>query len=469
MRYYNSILETIGHTPLVKLQRITERLQPLVLAKVEYFNPGGSVKDRIGITMIEAAEREGRLKPGATIVEPTSGNTGTGLAIAAAIKGYHLICVMTDKVAEEKRSLLRAYGAEVVICPSSEPHGSPEHYQTVAARLAATIPGAFSPNQYANPANPLSHYHGTGPEIWDDTDGKVTAFVAGIGTAGTIVGTARYLKERNPAIKIIGADPAGSIYSHDEPRPYKVEGIGTDSLPANWDASVVDEVIRVDDRTSFYLTRRLAREEGILCGGSCGTALGAALEYGKRLGPDDVVVVLLPDNGRGYLSKIYNDTWMRENGFTETGAQATLADVLTFRHRTASSIPDVIGVGPDEPVAVAIERLHTYGISQLPVIEDGRVVGSLTETQLLQRLASGEHLNGQRVGEWQGPPLPMLPETASAREAYTLFAGGQAAVAVMGDTGLRGVISKSDLMEFWADSSRAASQANQANEANQAK
>ncbi len=468
MRYYNSILETIGHTPLVKLQRIAQHIQPLVLAKVEYFNPGGSVKDRIGITMIEAAERDGRLKPGATIVEPTSGNTGTGLALTAAIKGYHLICVMTDKVAEEKRSLLRAYGAEVVICPSSEPHGSPEHYQTVAARLAATIPGAFSPNQYANPNNPLSHYRGTGPEIWDDTDGKVTAFVAGVGTAGTIVGTARYLKERNPAIKVIGADPAGSIYSHDEPHPYKVEGIGTDSLPANWDASVVDEVIRVDDRTSFSLTRRLAREEGILCGGSCGTALGAALEYGKRLGPDDVLVVLLPDTGRGYLSKIYNDTWMRENGFTETGAQATLADVLTFRQRAASAIPDVIGVAPDEPVAVAIERLHTYGISQLPVIEDGRVVGSLTETQLLQRLASGEHLNGQRVGEWQGPPLPMLPETASAREAYTLFAGGQAAVAVMSDTGLRGVISKSDLMEFWADSSRVASQGNQANEANQA-
>ncbi|HLY31074.1 MAG TPA: pyridoxal-phosphate dependent enzyme [Ktedonobacterales bacterium] len=462
MRYYDSILETIGHTPLVRLHRLAQFIQPLTLAKVEYFNPGGSVKDRIGITMIEAAERDGLLKPGATIVEPTSGNTGTGLALAAAIKGYHLICVMTDKVAEEKRSLLRAYGAEVVICPSSAPHGSPEHYQTVAAHMAATIPGAFGPNQYANPSNPLSHYRGTGPEIWDDTDGKITAFVAGVGTAGTIVGTARYLKERNPAIKVIGADPAGSIYSHDEPRPYKVEGIGTDFLPANWDASVVDEVIRVDDRTSFSLTRRLAREEGILCGGSAGTALGAALDYGKRLGPDDVLVVLLPDNGRGYLSKVYNDTWMRENGFTETPTQATLADVLMFRHQAAASIPDVIGVTPDEPVALAIARLHEYGISQLPVIEGGRVVGSLTETQLLQRLAGGEHLNGQRVGEWQGPPLPALPETAPAREAYTLFVGGQSAVAVMGDTGLRGVISKSDLMEFWADSSRVASQSSQA-------
>ncbi len=457
MRYFNSILETIGRTPLVRLNTLAQGVQPLVLAKVEYFNPGGSVKDRIGVNMIEAAERDGRLKPGGTIVEPTSGNTGTGLALAAALKGYHLICVMTDKVSEEKRGLLRAYGAEVVICPSSAVHGSPEHYQSVAARMAKEIPGAFSPNQYANPANPMSHYRGTGPEIWDDTDGKVTAFVAGVGTAGTIIGTARYLKERNPNIQIIGADPAGSIYSHDEPRPYKVEGIGTDHYPDNWDPSLVDEVIRIDDRTSFSLTRRLAREEGILGGGSCGTALGAALEYAKRGGPDDVIVVLLPDTGRAYLSKIYNDTWMRENGFVEAPVQTTLADVLAFRRQTTPGIPDVIGVAPDEPVAVAIDRLHSYGISQLPVLDDGRVVGSLTETQLLQRLASGERLDGQRVGDWQGAPLPMLPETAPAREAYTLFAGGQAAVAVMGETGLRGVISKSDLMEFWADGSHAAS------------
>ncbi len=461
MRYYNSILETIGHTPLVRLHALAQSVQPMVLAKVEYFNPGGSVKDRIGISMIEACEQAGLLKPGGTIVEPTSGNTGTGLALAAVIKGYHLICVMTDKVSEEKRSLLRAFGAEVVICPSSAAHGSPEHYQSVAARMAATIPGACSPNQYANPANPLSHYRSTGPEIWDDTDGTVTAFVAGVGTAGTITGTARYLKERNPNIQIIGADPAGSIYSHDEPGPYKVEGIGTDVYPENWDPTVVDEVIRVDDRTSFSLTRRLAREEGILCGGSCGTALGAALEYAKRGGPGDVIVVLLPDTGRAYLSKVFNDTWLRENGFVEAPAQTTLADVLAFRRQTTPGIPAVIGVAPDELVVVAIERLHTYGISQLPVIDGERLVGSLTETQLLQRLASGERLDGQRIGDWQGPPLPTLPETAPAREAYTLFAGGQTAVAVMGESGLRGVISKSDLMEFWADGSRAASQIGQ--------
>ncbi|HEV7128828.1 MAG TPA: pyridoxal-phosphate dependent enzyme, partial [Ktedonobacterales bacterium] len=350
MRYSNSILDTIGHTPLVRLNRLARDVPALVLAKCEFFNPGGSVKDRIGVRMIEACERDGRLRPGGTIVEPTSGNTGTGLAIAAAIKGYDCVFVMTDKVSEEKRSLLRGYGAEVVICPSTVSFESPEHYQNVAARLAREIPGACSPNQYANPANPRSHYEGTGPEIWAETDGKLTAFVAGVGTAGTIVGTARYLKEQNSRVKIIGADPAGSIYSHDEPRPYKVEGIGTDHLPDNWDPSVVDEVIRVDDRTSFQLTRRLAREEGILCGGSAGTAIGAALEYARRLTADDVVVVLLPDSGRGYLSKIYNETWMRENGFGEPTAQPTLADVLAFRRQFTPELPMLVEVNPDDLV-----------------------------------------------------------------------------------------------------------------------
>ncbi|HEX9056905.1 MAG TPA: cystathionine beta-synthase [Ktedonobacterales bacterium] len=454
MRYYESILDTIGRTPLVRISRIARDVRPLMLGKLEMFNPGGSVKDRIGPALIEECERSGRLKPGGTIIEPTSGNTGTGLAIAATIKGYHCIFVMTDKVSEEKRSLLRAYGAEVVICPSTVSFESPEHYQNVAARLAREIPGACSPNQYANPANPRAHVESTGPEIWADTDGKVTAFVAGIGTTGTIVGTARYLKAQNPKVRVIGADPAGSIYSHDEPRPYKVEGIGTDHLPENWDPSVVDEVIRVDDRTSFQLTRRLAREEGILAGGSSGTALAAGLEYARRAGPDEVVVVLLPDTGRGYLSKIYNDTWMRENGFVEQAAQPTLADVLAFRRQFTPELPMLVEVSPDETVAAAIDRFHRFGISQLPVVDDGHVVGSLTENQLLQRLASGEQLDGRRVKEWQGPPLPILAETASAREAYTLFIGGQMAVAVTSAEGLRGVVSKSDLMEFWAHAGR---------------
>ncbi|HEU5370417.1 MAG TPA: cystathionine beta-synthase [Ktedonobacterales bacterium] len=450
MQYYGSILETIGHTPLVRLQRIAHHLTPLVLGKCEMFNPGGSVKDRIGVKLIEACEQAGLLQPGGTIIEPTSGNTGTGLAIAAAIKGYRCVFVMTDKVSEEKRSLLRALGAEVVICPSSVPYDSPESYRNVAARLAKEIPGACSPNQYANPANPAAHYVTTGPELWQATDGKITAFVAGIGTAGTIIGTARYLKEQNPKIKVIGADPAGSIYSGDTPRPYKVEGIGTDNFPENYAPELVDEVIRVDDRTSFQLARRLAREEGILAGGSAGTALGAALEYGKRLGPADVMVVLLPDTGRGYLSKFYNDTWLRENGLMEPAPTAALADVLAFRQQSNPGMPMLVSVGPQEPVTVAIERLHRYGISQLPVIVDGSVVGSLTETQLLQHVAAGEEIASRKVVDWQSAPLPALQETASVHEAYTLFAGGHPAVAVYSGQQLQGVIAKSDLLEFWA-------------------
>jgi cystathionine beta-synthase len=459
MRYYGNILETIGHTPLVRLNVVARDVQPLVLAKVEYFNPGGSVKDRIGVSLIEAAERAGLIAPGATIVEPTSGNTGTGLALAAAVKGYRCVFVMTDKVSEEKRSLLRALGAEVVICPNSATYDSPDNYHNVAARLARELPNAFSPDQYSNPANPASHYRGTGPEIWEDTDGKVTAFVAGIGTAGTIIGTARYLKEQNPAVRVIGADPAGSIFSGDTPAPYKVEGIGTDRLPDNWDSSVVDEVIRVDDRTSFHLAQRLTREEGIFVGGSAGTAMAAALEYAKRLGPDDVVVVLLPDGGRGYLSKLYDERWMRENGFYESPIQPTLADVLAFRRQSVSDVPLVVGIAADEQIAEAIGRFHQYGISQLPVMEEGQIVGSLTETQLLQHFAAGEHLNGQRVRDWQGPPMPVLPDTAPVREAYTLMAGGQNAVAVTSPDGLRGVVSRSDLMEFWAQGMQASASA----------
>ncbi len=331
MHYYKSVLELMGDTPLVRLNRVTSNVLPLVLAKMEMLNPGGSVKDRIGPAMIEYCEEIGLLRPGGTIIEPTSGNTGHGLAIAAAIKGYHCIFVMTDKVSEEKRSLLRAYGAEVVICPGIVTPESPEHYKNVAHRLAEEIPGACCPDQYSNPANPATHYATTGPEIWRDTGGRITAFVAGIGTGGTITGVARYLKEQDPNVKIIGADPPGSVYSGDTPKPYKVEGIGMELFPHNYDPSVVDEVIRIDDRTSFALARRLAREEGILAGGSAGTALGAALVYSRKLAPDDVVVVLLPDTGRGYLSKQFNDTWMRENNMlvqAETD-QPTLRDILT--------------------------------------------------------------------------------------------------------------------------------------------
>src|SRR5712691_6270110 len=371
MHYYNSMLDLVGGTPLIRLSCVTSGLQPLVLAKMEMFNPGGSVKDRIGPAMIEYCEKRGILRPGGTIVEPTSGNTGHGLAIAAAIKGYHCIFVMTDKVSEEKRSLLRAYGAEVVICPSSVTHESPEHYKNVAHRLADEIPGACCPDQYANPANPATHYATTGPEIWRDTAGRVSAFVAGIGTGGTITGTARYLKEQNPNVKIIGADPPGSVYSGDTPGPYKVEGIGMEIFPHNYDASVVDEVIRVDDRSSFFWARRLAREEGMLAGGSAGTALAAAFVYARRLTANDVVVVLIPDTGRGYLSKQFNDTWMRENDLlvqTET-EQPTLRDVLTYRRSHSRTMPLVVSVTPTDSIADAVELLRRYGISQTPVMD----------------------------------------------------------------------------------------------------
>ena len=452
MHYYNSVLDLIGGTPLVRLHRVASDVEPIVLAKMEMLNPGGSVKDRIGPAMIDYCEKRGLLRPGGTIVEPTSGNTGHGLAIAAAIKGYHCIFVMTDKVSEEKRSLLRAYGAEVVICPGSVTHDSPDHYKNVAHRLAEEIPGACCPDQYSNPANPATHYATTGPEIWRDTAGRISAFVAGIGTGGTISGTARYLKAQNPQVKIIGADPPGSVYSGDTPKPYKIEGIGMELFPENYDPALVDEVIRIDDRTSFYWARRLAREEGILTGGSAGTAMAAALVYARRLTSNDVVVVLLPDTGRGYLSKQFNDTWMRENNMlvqAET-EEPTLRDVLTYRRTHTRTMPLVVSVSPSDSIADAVELLRRYGISQTPVVNNGRMVGSLTENLLLRHLASGEPLATMVVRDLQGPPFPDLQGDALAQEAYTLFSSGQSAVAVMNDGTLEGIVTKSDLLEFWA-------------------
>jgi cystathionine beta-synthase len=454
MHYYNSVLDLIGDTPLVRLHQVASDVEPIVLAKMEMLNPGGSVKDRIGPAMIEYCEKHGLLRPGGTIVEPTSGNTGHGLAIAAAIKGYHCIFVMTDKVSEEKRSLLRAYGAEVVICPSSVTHDSPEHYKNVAHRLAQEIPGAWCPDQYSNPANPATHYATTGPEIWRDTAGRISAFVAGIGTGGTISGTARYLKEQNPHVKVIGADPPGSVYSGDTPKPYKIEGIGMELFPDNYDPALVDEVIRVDDRTSFNWARRLAREEGILVGGSAGTALGAALHYARRLTANDVVVVLLPDTGRGYLSKQFNDTWMRENNMlvqAET-EEPSLHDVLTYRRTHTRTMPLVVSVSPTDSIADAVELLRRYGISQTPVMDNGRMVGSLTENLLLRHLASGEPLASTVVRDLQGPPFPELQGDAFTQEAYTLFSSGQSAVAIMNDGALEGIVTKSDLLEYWAQS-----------------
>ncbi len=454
MHYYDNVLQLLGNTPLVRLNHIARDVPALILAKMEMFNPGGSVKDRIGPALIEQCEKAGLLRPGGTIVEPTSGNTGHGLALAAVLKGYHCIFVMTDKVSEEKRSLLRAYGAEVVICPSAVTHDSPEHYKNVAHRLAQEIPGACCPDQYSNPANPQTHYRTTGPEIWRDTAGKITAFVAGIGTGGTISGTGRYLKEQNPAIKIIGADPPGSVYSGDVPGPYKVEGIGMELFPENYDPHIVDEFIRIDDRTSFNIARRLAYEEGILAGGSGGTALAAALQYARRLTPQDVVVVLLPDTGRGYLTKQFNDTWMREQNMLllSEHEEPTVQDVLTYRRTHSGTMPLVVSVAPHDSVGEAVELLRRYGISQMPVIDQGQMVGSLTENLLLRYLAGGESLTNATVIELQGPPFSTIPADALAQEAYTLFSAGHTAVAVLKGEKLEGIVTKSDLLEFWAHS-----------------
>src|SRR3954463_10628131 len=325
----DSILDTVGDTPLVRLSRIGAGLAPQIVAKVESFNPGGSIKDRVALKLIEAAERDGRLRPGGTIIEPTSGNTGTGLAIAARLKGYRVIAVMPDKMSKEKIDLLRAYGAEVVVCPTDVAPESPQSYYRVADRLTRDIPGAFQPNQYSNPANPETHYLTTGPELWAQSGGRITHFVCGVGTGGTITGVARYLREQNPAVEVIGADPVGSIYSNAEVHPYLVEGVGEDFWPQTYDPSVVDRYVTVSDRDAFLTTRRLAESEGLLVGGSCGLAVHAALEVARGISePSAMVGVIRPDGGRGYLSKIFNEEWMPQYGFREPPPARTGGDVL---------------------------------------------------------------------------------------------------------------------------------------------
>src|SRR3954466_14501939 len=381
MRYAETILDLVGRTPLVRINRLTRDLgpadrQPLLLAKLEMLNPGGSVKDRIGLPMIEAAEREGLLKPGGTIIEPTSGNTGHGLAIAAALKGYRCIFVMADKQSPEKQALLRAYGAEVVLCPTNVAPESSESYYSVAARLARDIPGAFKPDQYWNQENPAAHEATTGPELWEQTEGRISHLVASVGTGGTVTGIARYLRARNPAIRVIGADPEGSVLSGDTARPYLTEGVGEDFFPGTYDRDAVDRWVRVSDRDAFAMARRITREEGILAGESCGTAMLAALDEVSRLmreepdaAADAVIVVILPDGGRNYLSKLYNDEWMRANGLlSPTGAVTRVEELLDERHH-GQPIPDVVLARTTDRVGAAIDLLQQFGISQLPVSE----------------------------------------------------------------------------------------------------
>ncbi|MDI3339206.1 MAG: cystathionine beta-synthase [Sphaerobacter sp.] len=456
-----NVLSLIGETPLLRLNRVTQGLKATVVAKVELLNPGGSVKDRIGFRMIEEAERRGWLKPGGTIVEPTSGNTGVGLAMAAAVRGYRCVFVMPDKVAPEKVALLRAYGAEVVTTPTAVPRESPESYYSVADRLTREIPGAFQPNQYFNPINPRAHYESTGPEIWRQTEGKVTHFVAGVGTGGTISGTGRYLKEQNPRIRVIGADPQGSIYTDpDNIRPYKVEGIGEDFWPGTFDRAVVDEFIQVSDRDSFLTARRVTREEGLLIGGSGGTAVWAALQVAQRVDdPDALIVVLVPDSGRGYLSKIYNDDWMRENGFlSRFGSTARVADLLATEGEP--ELPRVVAATTDQTVEQAIELLQRYRISQMPVVRppangDGpievhRVVGSLQERTLLDQVFRHPEAVREPVSAVMDPPFAVVDVKEEVERVFPLLAAGSPAVLVQADGLLVGIITRSDLLEFVA-------------------
>ena len=469
MEYAESILDLVGNTPLVRLTRILRDLgpaerQPLLLAKLELLNPGGSVKDRIGLPMIEEAERRGLLKPGGTIIEPTSGNTGHGLAIAAALKGYRCVFVMADKQSPEKQALLRAYGAEVVLCPTNVPPESPESYYSVARRLARDIPGAFQPDQYSNQENPKAHEATTGPELWRQTDGRITHLIVATGTGGTITGAGRYLREHRPDITIVGADPEGSVLSGDTARPYLTEGVGEDFFPTTYDPAVVDRWIRVSDADAFAMARRITREEGILAGESCGTAMVAARTVVRELadsgGSEAVVVVVFPDGGRNYLSKLYNDEWMRANGLLRSAAAGTrVADVLRNGHQPAE-LPPVVLARTTDRVGAAIDLLQLYGISQLPVSEapEGEliesVVGSVSEKGLLERTYRDPSVVERTVGEVMDKPLPTIEGPASLDSAFSLLSGGAPAVVVIDGGRAAGVVTKLDLLEYLAHQRR---------------
>jgi cystathionine beta-synthase len=460
VRYAEHVSDLVGGTPLVRLTSVTRGLSATVLAKVEYLNPGGSVKDRIALAMVEAAEASGELRPGGTIVEPTSGNTGVGLALVAQRKGYRCVFVCPDKVSKDKRDVLRAYGAEVVVTPTAVPPDHPDSYYSVSDRLVREIPGAWKPDQYSNPNGPASHYRTTGPEIWADTDGRVTHVVLGVGTGGTITGTGRYLHEVSGGrVQVVGVDPQGSVYSGGDGRPYLVEGVGEDFWPRAYDPSVPDEIVAVSDADSFAMTRRLAREEALLVGGSCGMAVVGALRVAERLEASDpaaaaeaVIVVLLPDGGRGYLSKIFDDSWMRSYGFLAAEQGATVADVLRTK---TGALPDLVHTHPNETVRDAIEILREYGVSQMPVvlaeppIKVGEVAGSVSERGLLDAVFSGAAALSDRVDRHMAAALPIVGSGEPVDAARVALQGADALM-VVDDGQPVGVVTRYDLLAFLA-------------------
>jgi cystathionine beta-synthase len=451
----DSILDTIGNTPLVRLSRIGAGLRPQLVAKLEVFNPGGSIKDRVAVALIDAAERDGKLRPGGTIVEPTSGNTGTGLAIAARLKGYRVMAVMPDKVASEKGDLLRALGAEVVMCPTDVPPDSPRAYYNVADRLTREIPGAYQPNQYHNAANPQAHYETTGPELWEQTGGGITHLVLGVGTGGTVTGTVRYLRERKPDLVVIGADPDGSIYSGGQANvhPYLVEGVGEDFWPTAFDPSTVSRWITVSDRDAFLTTRRLAATEGILAGPSGGMALHAALQVGAEIGdPKAMVVVILPDGGRAYLSKVFSDAWMRQYGFIARDADLTVGDVLR-RKREAGDLPAMVTVQPHYRVREAVSLLHEHRVSQLPVVDSAdpsKIVGAIGERGLLKHAAADPSLLDAEISRVMEPPFEAVSGEDPVREAVELLSGDAQALLVVTGGRAEGLVTRADLLEALA-------------------
>jgi cystathionine beta-synthase len=451
MRYHDTILDTVGDTPLVRLAKIGRRVPATLLGKVESFNPGGSVKDRIGMAMIRAAEKTGQLPPGGTIVECTSGNTGVGLAIAAAVLGYRAVFCMPDKVSKEKINLLKAYGAEVVVCPTAVPPESPESYYQVARRIARERPGAFLTNQYDNPANPQAHYETTGPEIWEQTAGRIDVFVCSIGTGGTISGIGRYLKEKNPKVRVVGADPVGSIlkdyfYTREitEARTYKVEGIGEDFIPGAYDWNVIDDVVQVNDRDSLNTARRLAREEGILCGGSAGTALHVALDEARKLAAGGVVVVILPDTGERYLSKVHSDEWMRDNHLLDP-THTHVADLLLGK---AEGGKPLLSVDASDPARRALDLVRSYNVSQLPVFSGREVVGTVYEADLMRRVLDDASALDRPVKDLMDKPLPIVTGDEPVSRVTKLLAHKHPAVLVSRNGGVQGILTRFDVIEY---------------------